>query len=418
MGPPVTEVRRHLSWGMFAAYLMFGSGFLVSWNAIFSIANYWITRYPGKNSINLFTIVYLPVNLVTVLITTRWHSSMPTHTRIIVGYGGATLCLATILLVTLAPGNDASLAGTLAATGVCSIFDAVSHPAMYAEAALRPPQYTRVLVLGASLAGVVNNILRIITMAAFDSEADGLANGARIFLALAALWTGACTVLYPLLRRRGLLVEAGPGARLEAGEGEQDPDAEPVEKEGQEGPKPGKEDHAALAVAPGEALQGRAAVLQVIRDTWRLCVALILIYIVTLSIFPGVLVEDAHSSRLGGWYPIILVTIYNVGDMLGRILPATFAALVWTGQNIILISSSIRLLFLPAIFFGVQVVPVMAVLTFLLGFSNGLFTSHAMAAGPSHVHPTLSDMAGSVMVLALIVGLNIGAGLSFLWLLE
>ncbi|KAL6781153.1 hypothetical protein ACKKBG_A10015 [Auxenochlorella protothecoides x Auxenochlorella symbiontica] len=104
--------------------------------------------------------------------------------------------------------------------------------------------------------------------------------------------------------------------------------------------------------------------------------------------------------------------------MLGRILPATFAALVWTGQNIILISSSIRLLFLPAIFFGVQVVPVMAVLTFLLGFSNGLFTSHAMAAGPSHVHPTLSDMAGSVMVLALIVGLNIGAGLSFLWLLE
>ncbi len=46
MGPPVTEVRRHLSWGMFAAYLMFGSGFLVSWNAIFSIANYWITRYP------------------------------------------------------------------------------------------------------------------------------------------------------------------------------------------------------------------------------------------------------------------------------------------------------------------------------------------------------------------------------------
>lgn len=316
---------------------------------------------------------------------------------------------------------------------------------MYAEAALRPPQYTRVLVLGASLAGVVNNILRIITMAAFDSEADGLANGARIFLALAALCTGACTVLYPLLRRRGLLVEAGPGARLEAGEGEQDPDAEPVEKEGQEGPKPGKEDHAALAVAPGEALQGRAAVLQVIRDTWRLCIALILIYMcvgqswecrggegvskmgvssvcgphqdsepwvycqgrasdpipmkagmqapaglghprplrtghpwwrtpsppytpwarlptvpgtppfhsVTLSIFPGVLVEDAHSSRLGGWYPIILVTIYNVGDMLGRILPATFAALVWTGQNIILISSSIRLLFLPAIiFFG------------------------------------------------------------------
>lgn len=46
--------------------------------------------------------MYLPVNPVTILITTRWHSSMPTHTRIIVGYGGATLCLATILLVTLA----------------------------------------------------------------------------------------------------------------------------------------------------------------------------------------------------------------------------------------------------------------------------------------------------------------------------
>lgn len=41
---------------------------------------------------------------------------------------------------------------------------------------------------------------------------------------------------------------------------------------------------------------------------------------VTLSIFPGVLAEDLFSARLGDWYPVLLIALYNVADWAGKAL--------------------------------------------------------------------------------------------------
>ncbi len=38
---------------------------------------------------------------------------------------------------------------------------------------------------------------------------------------------------------------------------------------------------------------------------------------VTLSIFPGVLAEDVSSARLGSWYPVVLITVFNFADWAG-----------------------------------------------------------------------------------------------------
>lgn len=43
---------------------------------------------------------------------------------------------------------------------------------------------------------------------------------------------------------------------------------------------------------------------------------------VTLSIFPGVLAEDVHSAELGSWYPVALLTVFNLGDWAGKSVPA------------------------------------------------------------------------------------------------
>ncbi len=43
---------------------------------------------------------------------------------------------------------------------------------------------------------------------------------------------------------------------------------------------------------------------------------------VTLSIFPGVLAEDVHSAELGSWYPVALLTVFNLADWAGKSAPA------------------------------------------------------------------------------------------------
>lgn len=46
---------------------------------------------------------------------------------------------------------------------------------------------------------------------------------------------------------------------------------------------------------------GQSQLLTVLQRTWALAAALVVIYIITLAIFPGFLVEDVNSASMGSW---------------------------------------------------------------------------------------------------------------------
>lgn len=48
---------------------------------------------------------------------------------------------------------------------------------------------------------------------------------------------------------------------------------------------------------------------------------LALIYVLTLSIFPGFLYENTGQHGLGPWYTLVLVAMYNSWDLIGRYTP-------------------------------------------------------------------------------------------------
>ncbi|KAL0807379.1 hypothetical protein Bca101_099871 [Brassica carinata] len=58
-----------------------------------------------------------------------------------------------------------------------------------------------------------------------------------------------------------------------------------------------------------------------------------LIYIVTLSIFPGYITEDVHSELLGDWYPVLVIAGFNVFDLVGKSLTAVFTVRCFSGQR-------------------------------------------------------------------------------------
>lgn len=59
----------------------------------------------------------------------------------------------------------------------------------------------------------------------------------------------------------------------------------------------------------------------------------------------------------------------------------------------------------------------MGLLTTALGATNGYLTACAMMAAPPLAGPRSAALAGNAMVLSLVAGLCVGAGLGFLWLL-
>lgn len=147
---------------------------------------------------------------------------------------------------------------------------------------------------------------------------------------------------------------------------------------------------------------------------------IMVIYIVTLSIFPGSVTEDVHSDALKDWYPIILIAGYNVFDLVGKSLTSLY---MMDNAKVAIGASYARLLFLPLFYICLHgpklfrtEVPV-TLLTCLLGLTNGYITSVLMIIAPKAVRLQHAETAGIVIVLYLVVGLAIGSVVSWLWVL-
>lgn len=150
---------------------------------------------------------------------------------------------------------------------------------------------------------------------------------------------------------------------------------------------------------------------------WRMIAAMFFIYVVTLCIFPGFLAEDVKNVTLGSWYPVILFLVFNVGDMVGKLLPHFRLA---PGQTTCLALSVSRVAFIPAFYcaarFGAPAA-VMAVLTLLLGLSNGFLTALYFALAPVGLKAIVAEGVAEFMVVGLVAGLMVGSFSGWLWLL-
>lgn len=146
----------------------------------------------------------------------------------------------------------------------------------------------------------------------------------------------------------------------------------------------------------------------------------LIIYVVTLAIFPGYITEDVYSSILKDWYAVLLITVYNVFDLVGKSLTAVY---LLENSKVAIGASFGRLLFLP-LFFGClhgpkffrTEIPV-TLLTCLLGLTNGYLTSVLMIMAPKTVPLQHAEPVGIVIVLFLVVGLAIGSVVSWFWVI-
>lgn len=147
---------------------------------------------------------------------------------------------------------------------------------------------------------------------------------------------------------------------------------------------------------------------------------IIMIYIVTLSIFPGFIAENLRSNLLKDWYPVLLITVYNVADLTGKSLTALYVVKSIKRATLACVG---RLLFYPlfvACLHGPKwlggEVPV-AILTFLLGLTNGYLTSVLMILAPKSVPAPEAEMSAIIMVVLLGVGLVTGSVVGWFWIM-
>ncbi|CAD6247010.1 unnamed protein product [Miscanthus lutarioriparius] len=383
------------------AYLIFftlGAGFLLPWNAFITAVDYFAFLYPGAPVDRVFSISYMVSGFLPLLVIVLFFPKSSAPIRINTGLTLFTFALLLVpamdaVYVKGTPGLYGAFDVTVAATALCGVADALVQGGVIGFAGELPERYMQAVVAGTAASGVLVSAMRVFTKALYPQDAHGLRQSAIIYFIVGIVLMIICIVCYNVADRLAVVVYY-----------------KNIKKRAQK-------------AEVGGGMTGpawRSTLWSIVGTVKWYGIGVALIYAVTLSIFPGYITEDVHSEALKDWYPILLISAYNVFDLVGKALPAVY--LLQNG-NVAVAGSFARLLFYP-LFYGClhgpsffrTEIPV-TVLTCLLGLTNGYLTSILMILAPKAVPIHHSETAGIVIVLFLVVGLVIGSFVAWFWVI-
>lgn len=384
----------------YIVYFTLGCGYLVPWNAFITAVDYFSYIYPDASVDRIFAVVYMLVGLVCLLIIILYSHKSHSFVRINVGLGifVVALLVVPVMDVVYIKGQVGLYDGfyvTVGAIALCGLGDALVQGGVVGAAGELPERYMQAVVAGTAASGVLVSFLRILTKAIYPQDADGLRSSANLYFGVSIVVMAICIVLHNVAHRLPVIRYFNELKARAVNE----------EKE-EKGPLTGPIWRATLWDIVG-------------RVKWY-GFGVVLIYIVTLAIFPGYITEDVHSKVLKDWYSIILITGYNVFDLVGKSLTAVY---LLQNTKVAIGGCVVRLLFFP-LFLGClhgpeflrTEIPV-TTLTCLLGLTNGYLTSVLMILAPKAVQLQHSETAGIVIVLFLVFGLAIGSIVSWFWVI-
>ncbi|XP_031256665.1 equilibrative nucleotide transporter 1-like [Pistacia vera] len=381
-------------------YFVLGIGYLLPWNAFITAVDYFSYLYPEASVDRVFAVTYMLVGLFCLLIIIFYAHKSDAYVRINVGLGlfVVSLLVVPVMDAVYIKGRVGLKDGfyvTVGAVALSGLADALVQGGLIGSAGELPERYMQAVVAGTAGSGVLVSVLRLVTKALYSQDESGLRKSANLYFSVGIVVMAVCTVFYNVAHKLPV-IKYHQDLKIQAVN-------EEIEAKG--------------------SLTGpvwRSTVWHIVRRIKWYGFGIILIYIVTLSIFPGYITEDVHSALLKDWYGIVLITGYNVFDLVGKSLTAVY---LLENEKVAIGGCVARLLFFPLFlgclhgpkFFRTEI-PV-TILTCLLGLTNGYLTSVLMILAPKVVQLQHAETAGIVIVLFLVVGLAAGSIVAWFWVI-
>ncbi|KAK3436712.1 hypothetical protein EUGRSUZ_C01518 [Eucalyptus grandis] len=375
-------------------HFLLGAGNLLPWNAFITAVDYFSYLYPDEHIERVFSVGYMSSSVLVLVVVVSlggWSRKLSLRTRMNVGFSLFILSLmvAPIIDWTSGGGSGAKRGGkvayavTVSSVVMCGLADGLIGGSLIGSAGKLPKQYMQAVFAGTASSGVLVSILRIITKASLPQNPQGLRTSAHFYFIVSTFILLLCLVCSNLLHKL-------PVARQH------------------------------YTFHQDNLQYSRLKLWVVAEKIWLPAFGIVTIYLVTLSIFPGFIAEDLKSEVLQDWYPVLLITIYNVADLAGKSLTAIYVMKSLKKATWGCIS---RLLFYPLFYVflhgpdWLKTEGPMATLTFMLGLTNGYLTSVLMILTPKTVPASEAEFAAIMMVVFLGIGLVGGSIVSWFWII-
>ncbi|XP_074307619.1 equilibrative nucleotide transporter 3-like [Silene latifolia] len=390
---------------VFVCFLL-GMGSLMSWNSMLTMGDYYYHVFPKYHPSRVLTLVYQPFAVGTMLILAYNEARIDTRKRNIAGYilfALSTLGCILLDLATSGKGGVGPYVGVCLLVGAFGVADAHVQGGMVGDLSFMLPEFMQSFFAGIAASGALTSGVRLITRAAFENSHGGLRKGAILFLAISTGIEILCVLLYALYFPKLPIVKYFRA------------------KAASEGSKTVTADLAAAGihqVDEATKVEDRLTTKDLLYKNWDYFLDLYLIYVLTLSIFPGFLYENTGKHSLGDWYPLVLIATYNVLDLIGRYTPLINFTSIESRKGL---SAAIiaRFVFVPAFYFTAKYAREgwMIMLVGLLGLTNGHLTVCVMTAAPKGYKGPEQNALGNLLVLFLLAGIFSGVCLDWLWII-
>uniref|UniRef100_A0A8D2Q599 Solute carrier family 29 member 2 n=1 Tax=Varanus komodoensis TaxID=61221 RepID=A0A8D2Q599_VARKO len=394
----------------------------------------WTSQDPGpaapcRDDFNfgnwLALLSQLPLLLFTLL-NSLLYPCIPDKVRILGSLAGILVLFvltATLVRVEMPPARFFSI--TMASVWFINSFCAILQGSLFGQLGSFPQSYSTVFLSGQGMAGTFATTAMLLSLASgLDAQTSALSY--FVTPCVGTLISIVCYLVLPYKVRRGSFVRPrghgkardGP-LRVRSGDANQllfspqDFARHHLDKSREEEPVCELEMKTGL-LSPGQWI-------------WQLALSIILVFSITLSVFPAITASVSTVSENKTWQkfftPVCCFLLFNIMDWLGRSATSYFS---WPEKHLRLLPGVVGLrLFLVPLFLFCNVSPRASLpllfrqdawfVLFMLVFSlsNGYFVSLSMCLAPKQVQPHESELAGAIMTFFLALGLSCGAGLSF-----
>ncbi|XP_047944276.1 equilibrative nucleotide transporter 8 [Salvia hispanica] len=373
-------------------HFFLGAGNLLPWNALITAVDYFGSIYPGRHVERVFSVVYMGSSLLLLVILLNCRKCLRLSLRLRLNLGFSMFLvslMATPVMNWTFPKMMSSAASyyvVVVTVFICGFADGLIGGSLIGAAANLPKHYMQAVFAGTASSGVLITILRVITKASLPQTPQGLKTSAEFYFVVSSAALILCIISCNLLFKLPVMQHHYRNFR--------------------------------------EILPVNSCSKLRLRETFSKirfpALGMVMIYTVTLSIFPGFLAENIKSEVLKDWYPIALIATYNLADFVGKAATAVYlmegigAAAWWCVARLALYPLFVGCFRGPE---WLRTEAPVVVLTLVLGLSNGYLTSVLMILAPKTVPEEEAEVAAIVMAVMLAVGLVAGSVIAWFWII-
>lgn len=394
-----------------AAFFFLGMGILLPWNALLSVIDFYSMVFPNISIAQYITNAYsFPFMVTGILLALSTGLLRYRRTAIFVGYGTLTILPALLPIFSTRETPVGTAEEALASkelwlivftAAVIGASCAMLQSILFGTLTLFPGgKCVSAFSTGSGVASVFVSVLRILLRILMDGDSKGspkaLKPGFVVFFLTCSVLCCFCIGVFRWLDKYSSYYATYVPSNCDT-EGED-------EETG----------------------------IEILRRAWEVmhhiakpAVGVFLSFAITLSLFPGIVVQVPSSLRgvvsatHKSWYPLVVVTLFAVGDTIGRGFPTE--RMVIRYAKALPIFSVVRVALVPVYWMQwVGVLPVNWILVMsmvvALGIANGIVATWAFLSIPSLTPLDSREMAGRLMFVMLISGISIGNILG--WIVE